>query len=70
MPLKEERILALQRGNLKRNEAKIERFRNSIRQKRRLKDRETYQKYRKKFSSISESEFFVSGLMLYLGEGS
>jgi len=68
-PLSEERILELRRQGLKKNEAKIERFRNAMRRKRELKDREIYNKYQKRFNKLSEDVFFIAGLMLYLGEG-
>lgn len=70
LPLSEERMLKLRRENLKRNEAKIERFRITMREKREEKNREIYKKYQKKFSKFSKNVFFVAGLMLYLGEGS
>ncbi len=69
-PLSKEKILKLRRENLKRNEAKIERFRISMRKKREDKNREIYKKYQRKFSKLSRDVFFAAGLMLYLGEGS
>jgi len=50
-------------------EAKIERFRATMRRKRELKDREIYNKYQKRFNKLSKKTLFVAGLMLYLGEG-
>jgi len=69
-PLRKEKIVELQRDNLKRNEAKIENFRNAMRSKRDKEDSKTYKKYQNKFSKISEKELFAVGLALYLSEGS
>ena len=68
-PLSEERILELRRQGWKKAEAKIERFRAAMRNKRELKDQEVYKKYQKRFARLSKDAFFVAGLMLYLGEG-
>jgi len=68
-PLSEERILELRRQGWEKAEAKIERFRASMRKKREIKDREVYNKYRKRFAKLSKDNFFVAGLMLYLCEG-
>jgi len=68
-PLSEERILELRRQGWKKAEAKIERFRTTMRRKRKLKDREIYNKYQKNFTKLSKDTFFIAGLMLYLGEG-
>lgn len=68
-PLSEERILELRRQGWKKAEAKIEKFRATMREKKELKDREVYDKYQKKFSSLSKKALFIAGLMLYLGEG-
>ena len=69
LPLTKERILELQRDNLKRNEAKIERYRNAMRKKREYKDLKIYKKYQKTLTKAPKITFFVAGLMLYLGEG-
>ncbi len=68
-PLSEERILELRRQGWKKAEAKIERFRAAMRNKRELKDQEVYKKYQKRFARLSKDNFFVAGLMLYLCEG-
>lgn len=70
LPLTKERILELQRDNLKRNEAKIERYRNTMRKRRDKKDSEVYRKYKKQFHKISKDTLFATGLSLYLAEGS
>lgn len=68
-PLSKKRILELRRQGWKKAEAKIERFRASMRRKRQLKEQEVYNKYRKRFTRLSRDALFVAGLMLYLGEG-
>lgn len=68
-PLSEERILELRRQGWKKGEASRERFRNTMREKRELKCRKIYDKYRKRLDKVSKDAFFVAGLMLYLGEG-
>lgn len=68
-PLTEEKVTELLRGSWKRGEASRERFRTTMRNKRALKDYETYNKYRKRFERLSPNSFFIAGLMLYLGEG-
>lgn len=69
-PLSEERIKQIRIQSLNKGEAKIERFRNTMRVKREKRFRESYSKYLKKFSQPSEESQFVAGLMLYLAEGS
>ena len=68
-PLGEERILELRRNNLKNNEAKIERYINSMRKKRELRFKECYDEYLSKFVRVSKESEFIAGLMLYLAEG-
>lgn len=69
-PLSEERIVELKRSALLRAEAKIEKYRATMRGKRERKDREEYEKYFKYFGKgISKKSFLLSGLMLYLAEG-
>lgn len=69
-PLSKKRINELKRNGWKKAEVKIEKFRASMRRKRNLKDREVYEKYRKRFDNLPKEAFFIAGLMLYLGEGS
>jgi len=68
-PLSEERILELRRQGWKKAEVKIERFCAAMRKKKELKEREIFNKYKKRFDKLSKDTFFVAGLMLYLGEG-
>ena len=68
-PLTEEKIKEFQRNGWKNAEVKIERFRAAMQEKRQTKDREVYNKYWEKFANLSKNNFFVAGLMLYLGEG-
>jgi len=68
-PLSEERIKELKRKGWKKAEVKIERFRNTMRKKRKLQAQKVYNKYHKRFNKISEKMFFIAGLMLYLAEG-
>src|SRR3989344_9521150 len=69
-PLSREKILELKRLGWKNSEAKIEMFRAAMREKREQRDRESYETYVKKFKKVSRESFFVSGLVLYLAEGS
>jgi len=69
IPLSKERILKLRRQGRKKAEIKIEKFRATMREKRRIKEQEVYNKYQKKFTKLSKNTIFVAGLMLYLGEG-
>lgn len=68
-PLSEEKIKELQRKGWKKGEAKIERFRATMRKKKKLKELEVYNQYKKRFTKLSKDAFLVAGLMLYLGEG-
>lgn len=68
-PLAEEQIKKLQRQGWRKSEVSRERFRNSMREKRELRDKEVYNKYQKRFARLSKDAFFIAGLMLYLGEG-
>lgn len=68
-PLSEEKIKELRKKGWKKSEVKIERFRAAMRQKRKQKDLEVYNKYQKRFTKLSKDAFFIAGLMLYLGEG-
>jgi len=69
-PLSEKRILELKKAGLSRGEASREKFINTMREKRREKDAIEYKKYLKKFGKVSKKIFFISGLILYLAEGS
>ncbi len=68
-PLSDEKILELRRKNWTKGEASRERFRVSMRKKKEVLAKQTYDKYRQKFKRISKETFFAAGLMLYLGEG-
>jgi hypothetical protein len=68
-PLSEAKIRELRQQGWKKGEASRERFRATMRKKRELKDREIYNKYRKRFRNFSKNALFSAGLMLYLGEG-
>jgi len=69
-PLSKERISEIKRENLKKLEARIEKFRDSMKQKRRLDFEKSYTKYKSQFSDISKESRLIAGLMLYLAEGS
>lgn len=68
-PLSRERVLGLRRVNWTKNEAKIERYRIAMAEKKALREREAYEKYRMRFNSLPEDTFFVAGLILYAAEG-
>lgn len=69
-PLTDERIKELRRLNLKNNDVRIETFRNRMRLKREIKFREVYERQKLAFREISRQSRFISGLVLYLAEGS
>lgn len=69
LPLSKKRVLELRRVAWSKSEAKIERFRETMREKRNAEDKNIYEKYKRKFFNFSEDIFFASGLMLYLAEG-
>jgi len=68
-PLSREKILELKRLGWKNSEAKIEMFRETMRQKREKKDKGMYEKYLTQFQKVSDEAIFISGLVLYLAEG-
>ena len=68
-PLSKSKILELRRKGWAKGEAGRELFRETMRQKREEKAQNIYRKYQKDFLNISKKTFFISGLMLYLGEG-
>ena len=66
MPLSESRIKEL-RGN---NPVRIERYRNTMEQKRKVKLSQIYEKAKVSLGDISKRDLFVGGIFLYMGEGS
>ena len=68
-PLDEERIKALQEEGSKKGQVKAEKYRRTMRKKREKLEKSIYGKYKNRFSELSKDEYFVAGLMLYLGEG-
>jgi transposase-like protein len=68
-PLSRERILVLRRAGWTKNQAKTERFRLTMAEKRERKEQEIYEKYMARFAKIEKESFFIAGLMLYLAEG-
>jgi transposase-like protein len=68
-PLSRERILELRRANWTKNQAKIERYRVTMAEKREQKEMEIYERYVEQFKTLSKDSFFIAGLMLYLAEG-
>lgn len=69
-PLPEKRIKHLQQQGWKRSEAAIERFRNTMREKRERRLKEVYKIQRKKILPLTKHDLFMAGLFLYWGEGS
>jgi len=63
-PLPEERIKKLQK-----NEAVIERIRNTKKRKREKRLKEIYKTQKKAILPLNDREFFIAGLLLYWGEG-
>jgi len=68
-PLSEEKIRELQQQVWKKSEAAIERFRNTMRQKREKRLKEIYETQKKTILPLNNREFFTAGLFLYWGEG-
>ncbi|MFA5095416.1 MAG: helix-turn-helix domain-containing protein [Candidatus Paceibacterota bacterium] len=66
MPLSEKRIRELRADS----PIRIERYRNTMRAKREVKNRIAYQKIAQKIGTISGREFLIAGLFLYWAEGS
>jgi len=65
MPLSEKRISEL-RDN---SPIRIERYRNTMRNKKEVKLEEAYNEMSKKIGKLSSREFFLAGLFLYWAEG-
>jgi len=65
MPLSEERIKEL--GSL--NPMRIERYRNTMKNKRESRWGEVYKKVAKNIGKLSRRELYIAGLFLYWGEG-
>ena len=65
MPLSEERIKQL--GSL--NPMRIERYRNTMKNKRESRWREVYKKVSKNIGKLNKRELYIAGLFLYWGEG-
>jgi len=68
-PLPEEKIKELQKKGWERSERAIERFRNTMKQKREGRLKEIYETQKKTILPLNEREFFIAGLLLYWGEG-
>jgi len=64
-PLSKERIKELRAFS----EQRIERFRETVRQKREKRLTETYQTQKQLILPLSNRELFIAGLLLYWGEG-
>ena len=64
-PLSQERIRELRDNNPRR----IERFRNTMRQKREARSLAAYKEVKKDISLLGERELLLSGFFLYWGEG-
>ena len=72
LPLDEKEIKIRQRAGWKKSEAGRERFRNTMRQKKLVKEKELYNYYLDRFKQkydVDSDVLFVAGLMLYMGEG-
>ncbi|MFA5996792.1 MAG: hypothetical protein WC790_03695 [Candidatus Paceibacterota bacterium] len=69
LPLSDERMLELRRNAWSKGEAKREKFRQTMRDKRDKREHEIYLAQKKKLTKISDQSLFVAGLMLYAAEG-
>jgi len=68
-PLSDEQILELRRSGWSKGEASRERYRNTMRAKKKAQEQVEYTKWCKRFQDIDKNELMIAGLMLYLGEG-
>lgn len=68
-PLPEKKIKELQRQGWKKGEASRERFRNTMRRKRKKRLEEIYNAQKKQILPLNNRELFIAGLVLYWGEG-
>ncbi len=68
-PLPEEKIKELQKKGWKKSEAAIERYRNTMRQKRKKRIEKIYKIQKKSILPLSKRMLFIAGLFLYWGEG-
>lgn len=66
MPLSEKRIRELQADS----PIRIEKYRNTMREKREAKNKIAYENIAKRIGKISDREFLIAGLFLYWAEGS
>jgi hypothetical protein len=64
-PLSKERLFELQGGN----QARIERFRNTMQLKRETRQHIAYEKVRARVGTLTPREFYLAGLFLYWAEG-
>ncbi len=67
--LSEKKILELRKSGWSKGEVGRERYRNKMKAKRELGDRESYEIYKRKFTKLNSQTIFIAGLMLYLAEG-
>ena len=65
LPLSDQRISELRDNNPKR----IERYRNTMNQKREEKILQSYEQAKHKLGKILKRDLFVGGIFLYMGEG-
>lgn len=68
-PLSEQRIKELQRMGARQSEQAIERYRETMRQKREKRLTRFYKEQKKLLFPFNKREFFLGGLFLYWGEG-
>jgi hypothetical protein len=64
-PLSKERMILLR----DRNPRRIERFRNTMKQKREQKERKAYRRAQVDINKINNRDLFIGGFFLYWGEG-
>jgi len=68
-PLSEEEISKLRSKNWSKGEASRERYRKTMRLKKDSLNRQVYEEQKKKFKNLKNKDYYLAGLMLYLGEG-
>ena len=69
IPLSEKRMKELRKNAWQKGEASREKFRLTMREKRKKNYDQVYEGQKKKLKNLKAQSFFVAGLMLYLGEG-
>jgi len=68
-PLSKREIETLRRRGWSKGEVSREKYRETMRMKKRVLEQEVYKEEKKEMKEISQESLYIAGLMLYLGEG-